>query len=404
MSEGKHAIRARTIFVLPLLALVAAALFLTMEQSSPREAEAGGPGMNLTAPVNVLVNQTFVVTVTGSPLPAAYSGYSTEIVLPTGLKWIQRVDCYDEIGVTRLDNGQDPASCIRAAGPGGEPRHVVISAIVPPPQPALTGAPLLSIDVRCNTAGSYKIALTAVPDSSFGAVYFAPDTNPINVTTISQDINGDTTAENIADGQVVTCAVPTPAPPTNTPTATFTRTPTATPCPPGEVPAPGGGCAVPTATNTPSPTPTPLPPGTEVVLSGPESSPPGGAVDVTANVSDVDGNALPGVTCVFTIVEAPEGSEASLDTDSAVTDAEGNATVSLNVGDVAGPINVQADCGGVASQVLAVEVLGGVTGPPTGDSDSSAGTVILWALMGTALAAGIAGLGFAGWKKAAQRS
>ena len=402
MSEGKRAGSVRTILILPLVALVAAALFLTWEQNSPRDAEAGGPGMTINAPANVVVNQTFAVQIVGSPLPAAYSGYSTEILLPAGLKY-QAQECLDEIGVSR-----DPpppggptlpvASCIFALGPGAELRHVIIGEIAVPPHDPFVGGPLIDVNVRCNTVGTYKIVLTAVPGSSFGAAYFAPDTSPILVTTISQDIDGDKTPENIADGHVVNCTPPPTQPP---PTNTVPPTSTATPCPPGEVPAPGGGCAIPTATPTAAPatpTPTPLQGDTHVTLSGPSDAPPGSAVDVTANVLDAEGNPLPGVNCVFTIVDAPEGSDASLAADSAVSGADGNAIVTLTVGTVPGTVNVQADCGGIASQVLAVNVTEGVTGPPTGDSDSAA-SIAIWVMLASALAAGLAGLGYAGWRK-----
>jgi hypothetical protein len=107
------------------------------------------------------------------------------------------------------------------------------------------------------------------------------------------------------------------------------------------------------------------------------------------------------VTCTFTIVSAPEGSDASLAEDSAMTDDQGGATVSLNVGSVPGSIEVQADCGGVASQVLAVNVTEGVIGPPTGESDM-AGSIAMWSILVTVAAVILGGLGFAGWKKVAQ--
>jgi hypothetical protein len=123
---------------------------------------------------------------------------------------------------------------------------------------------------------------------------------------------------------------------------------------------------------------------------------------VTANVSD-DSGPLADVDCTFAIVSAPDGSDASLATDTATTDAEGNATVSLSVGSVEGTISVQADCGGVDSQVLDVNVISGVAPPPTGDSDgTSGGSIALWTIIGVAIAAAVAGLGFAGWRRAAQ--
>jgi hypothetical protein len=412
MTIARSAKGKRALLVVPLLALALAALMLAWDQGAEgQQADAGTqPQMSLNGPANMLVNQTLAFNVAAGPqLPGAISGIGAEILLPAGLRWIPRATCPAE--VLLRTGGNPPTLCLRQTQTGqippppaaGDDARFAASTGVQPPLSAFD-TPLgnmVQIDVQCVSAGSHKIVLTAVPDSPFGAVYFALDLTEINVATVQQDLDGDTTMENIADGHVVNCTVP---PPTNTPTNTVpppTPTDTATPCPTGEVPAQGGGCAVPTDTPTPTATPTPLPPGTEVVLSGPSESPPGGAVDVTASVTDSEGNPLEGVDCTFTIVEAPEGSDASLASDAAPTDAEGNATVSLNVGDTTGTINVQADCGGVASQVLAVEVLGGVLPPQTGDEGPSAGMIALWALLGV-VGLSIAGsLGFFGWRKAA---
>jgi hypothetical protein len=397
----------RALIAVPLLALALAALMLAWEQGSGRDADAGAPGagMAINAPTTVSINQTFAVTIVASPAPGTQlSGYATEVLLPVGLRYVPRATCPDEVVARVAPGGTNPVLCIRATQNGNVPpevpasgddvRHTAGSAVAPPIPAFQPVTNLVQFDVQCMTAGSYKLVLTAVPADPFGAIYFALDLSEINVQTIQQDIDGDTTPNNIADGHVVNCVPPTA---TFTPLPTATNTPTPTPCEVQGVPC------TPTPTNTPppaTPTPTPLPDDTQVVLSGPGESPAGGAVDVTANVADAEGNPLEGVTCTFTIVDVPEGSDASLASDTAVTDAEGNAVVSLNVGSVPGTINVQADCGGVASQVLAVEVLGEVLAPETGDEGPDAGTLMLWALLAAVTLAAATGAGFLGWRKA----
>jgi hypothetical protein len=403
----------RTLLAVPLIAIAAAAVLLAWEQGSARDAEAGvNAGMQLAAPASAPVGTNFVLNVTASPAPPPISGYATEILLPAGLQWIPRATCNAEALANRV-GGSNGAVCTRNNAPppvaGTDPRHVTASEIAPPPLAAFdTPLPsLVQIDIQCVAQGTHQITLSAAPDAPFGAVYFAVDTSQIPVVTVGKDLDGSTTVdsdEDVADFITINCTVPTA---TFTPTVTNTPTATATPCPPGEVPVPGGGCAVPTETHTPTntppntPTPTSLPDDTVVTLSGPADAPPGGAVDVTATVTDSAGDPLVGVPCTFTIVSAPEGSDASLAEDTATTDDQGGATVSVNVGSVPGAIEVQADCGGVASQVLAVNVTEGVIGPPTGESDM-AGSIAMWSILVTVVAVILGGLGFAGWKKAAQ--
>ncbi len=256
-------------FSLPLAALAVAALLLAWDRSDAPTAEAGGPmsGMSLSAPATVGTGSTFVVTIAANPLPgpeSTLSGYATEVVLPTGLTWVPRATCGDEV----LGNvgGANPPLCIRNNAPVTQAvRHVAGTGLVPP----LPGfdAPLTNLvqfDVTCDSAGTYQLNLTEVPDSAFGAVYFDIATLGIemNANETSKDTNGDTTLETLADTTNVNCQDPTP---TFTPTDTPTRTPTATPCQVQGVPC------TPTPTNTPGPTDTPtetpvsLPSGTIVV-------------------------------------------------------------------------------------------------------------------------------------------
>jgi hypothetical protein len=143
----------------------------------------------------------------------------------------------------------------------------------------------------------------------------------------------------------------------------------------------------------PSPTPTtpasetPQPPsatgGVSVSVSD-DSPAPGDSVTVTATVTDADGNPNAGVECTFDVYSQP-GSDASVDAGPVTTDANGQATTTLNVGSTVGTVEVLATCGPF-TQVLAVEVGVGLptTGGAAGSSDSAP-----W----LALAAGLAALG-----------
>lgn len=399
---------------IPLVLLAGLVLVLASwgHANSPA-AEAGTtPGMNLSGPANMLVGQTVELTVTTSPAPSGgVAGYNTEIFLPAGLDWVQRPACTAEL-VARHSGGQNPVLCTRAEGPQGQPRHVAGTGISPP-LPAfdtpLTG--LLEIDVRCDVAGTYKVDLTAAgAGASFGAVYFGTDLLPIDVTTIQQDLDadGDTTPDftAVADSINITCQVP---PPTNTPTDTPTHTPTFTPT---FTPTPclvDGATCTPTPTftatatqaeATATPTATPLPEGASLTLTADKDEALAGEdVDVTATLVDEEGNPLVGVSCTFTIVEKPEGSSAELESDTAVTDDEGQATVTLAVGDVEGTIKVQADCGEL-SQVLAVEVVGEIGTGNLGSGGGMGGvSTSLWITLGVLLTAATLGLGGYGLRR-----
>ncbi len=218
--------------------------------------------MSLSAPSSVGTGETFTISVIVGPPPSVgVVGYATEVILPAGLKWVQRANCTDEIVATH-SGGSPVVMCSRAAGPYDQVRHVAGSAIAPP-FPALDTPliNLLEIDVQCNAPGSHQVSLTAIVGGAlFGAAYFGMDLLPIDVTTVPQDVDvdGDTRVDytQVADSIVIECSgptlTPTPCPPEGCPTATptptlkLTRTPTPTP----EY----------TPTRTPTITPTPCPP------------------------------------------------------------------------------------------------------------------------------------------------
>ena len=88
--------------------------------------------------------------------------------------------------------------------------HVVLSEFATPPLEALdvaTGSTttLIELDFTCNEAGSHKLTLTAVPDSPDGAVYFDLNGDPINLKTVQQDYDGDTTPNDVADTTTIDC-------------------------------------------------------------------------------------------------------------------------------------------------------------------------------------------------------
>ena len=106
----------------------------------------------------------------------------------------------------------------------------------------------------------------------------------------------------------------------------------------------------------------------------------GGTVAITASANDAAGQPIEGEDCIFTITSQP-GTDASVDPETATTDAQGLATTTLHTGSTAGDISVETGCAGV-TEVLTV-VVG--TSPPasepedlpssgTGPGDQSRGT------------------------------
>jgi hypothetical protein len=116
-----------------------------------------------------------------------------------------------------------------------------------------------------------------------------------------------------------------------------------------------------------------------------DSPAPGDTVDVTATATDADGNPIEGAECTFRVYTQP-GDDASVEAGPVTTDANGQATATLNVGSTVGTVEVLATCGAFA-EVLAVEV--GVGLPSTG-AGGGAGGLPVWAL---SLAAGLAVVG-----------
>ncbi len=121
----------------------------------------------------------------------------------------------------------------------------------------------------------------------------------------------------------------------------------------------------------------------------------GGSVDLTAVLTDSNGDPVAGADCTLSISSQP-GSDASLDSTSATTDANGALTVTLDVGSSEGTVKVIAECDG--GLTATVSVVAGAAEPPaslpetgtgfigtSGDSGISTLLIALMAMFGAML-------------------
>ncbi len=109
----------------------------------------------------------------------------------------------------------------------------------------------------------------------------------------------------------------------------------------------------------------PPPVGSLTVASSDTTPSPGECVELTGTVLDNAGNPTANQNVTFTIVSQP-GNDASLSSQTAATDPNGVARVSLCAGSTAGNVIVQVVAGDKTSQ-LTIQVLGAQL-PPTGGS------------------------------------
>ena len=210
--------------------------------------------MSLEAPAAVFAGVPFTLCVNADPAPdVEISGFASEVLFPEGLKWQQRASCADEV-LPRSQVSGPLALCLSGlSNLLGGAQHVVISEVGVPPVAALnvtlgSTTTLVELDFVCNTPGSYKLTLTALPDSDEGAVFADTRVVEIRVKTVQQDYDGDTSPNSVADTLVINCVEPPTPTPTLTPTATaapptLTAPPTftATP-PPPKIDTDGDGC------------------------------------------------------------------------------------------------------------------------------------------------------------------
>ncbi len=227
MSKSRQA-RAGSLITLGAVLVAAALMLLVVGRGSDGSAQAQGlpaVGMTLGGPSTVEPGVPFVITVNADPAPAVdLGGFASEVVFG-GLEWMERAACEDEVQVGRQD-GLPLAVCLKPAGPIGQARHSIVTAVQATPLPALeplsNGDVLVELDVQCPAEGTYSLLLTAASQqdpasAQFGAMYFDSSVNPLDVQTIGTqelDLDGDTVMNTrlIADTLDVTCAV-APEPP-----------------------------------------------------------------------------------------------------------------------------------------------------------------------------------------------
>ena len=162
------------------------------------------PGMSLDAPATVFVGETFKVTVLADPAPnVGFAGFQSEVLFPEELTWEQSEACEDEV-VPRPAGGSLQVCLAGLSTLLAGAQHTVISEVAVPPLAALdvvpnNTTPLVELDFVCNTLGSYKLTLTAVPDSAFGAAYSDLNANPLKVKTTEVD------GHQVADAIIIEC-------------------------------------------------------------------------------------------------------------------------------------------------------------------------------------------------------
>jgi ABC-type Na+ efflux pump permease subunit len=143
------------------------------------------------------------------------------------------------------------------------------------------------------------------------------------------------------------------------------------------------------------------PPAGSVTVSLSDTTPAtGSSVTCTCAVLDTVGNPVAGEVCVFTIVSQP-GTDASLSSTTAITNAQGIATVTLFTGSTSGAISVSAEARSIESQATAIAeaatpTVPGTPGaaPPTGAGHGDGGTPLaLWLVaIGAACVLGLGSL------------
>ncbi|MCH7511118.1 MAG: S8 family serine peptidase [Chloroflexi bacterium] len=169
-----------------------------------------GGGMSLNGPTTVSVGKLFTLSVSADPAPdVEIAGFGSEVLFPAGMEWLQRPSCIDEVQVGRQDAA--PLAFCQSFTPilTGGAAHAVLSEFAQPAAaldvaPGST-TPLVELDFVCNTPGSYKLTLTAVPDSNDGAVFGGTDGREIRVGTIQQDYDGDSVPNDVADTVTIEC-------------------------------------------------------------------------------------------------------------------------------------------------------------------------------------------------------
>jgi hypothetical protein len=105
------------------------------------------------------------------------------------------------------------------------------------------------------------------------------------------------------------------------------------------------------------------PPTGSVSMGTSSATPPAGtSVSISTTVLNQFGSPAFGLSCTFRVLSQP-GTSAVVDAGPKVTDGNGIATTTLNVGTTAGTIVVGANCGEMSGQVSVVAVQAGAGAP-----------------------------------------
>ncbi|MBE3109593.1 MAG: Ig-like domain-containing protein [Acidobacteria bacterium] len=140
------------------------------------------------------------------------------------------------------------------------------------------------------------------------------------------------------------------------------------------------------------------PPTGSVSMSTSSSTPAAGtSITISTTVLNQFGSPAFGLSCTFEVISQP-GSGAAVDASPKLTDDNGVASTTLNVGTTSGSIVVGANCGTLSGQVL-VNVQSGAPGAVqlrlpatgTGSEEAPSGLMLLAALMATGISCVAAG-------------
>ena len=220
MSIYRFPIRSRRLLAVVVVVALVALMAIVFAGQAAGPARAAGPGAGMSLQIKSACTDTsqlttvqagvpFVVCVVSDPAPSvAIAGFDSEVIFPSELKWTPRASCEAEVQVGRQDT-LDLAICNAKSTFLGGVGHTVFSEFAdlaePLTVPAGSTTILVELDFTCNVAGSYKLTLTAAPDSAEGAAYADLQGHKLNVKTVLQDYDGDTVANDVADTATFEC-------------------------------------------------------------------------------------------------------------------------------------------------------------------------------------------------------
>ena len=191
-----RAVKVAGLVGLPLIALLAVALFFTLGNANTDTAEAGfSAGMELTAPAFVEVGEKFSIGIQTNPSPnVEFAGFSANVEVSAGLKYNGSDNCAAEVKVTI--NSGTPATCLSQVATGGGHLLAVLSQVSGTPQrldqsdPTGASDPigLANLSYTCNTSGEHTATLTTAPTDPDGASYADTSAGNISVSPDPADV------------------------------------------------------------------------------------------------------------------------------------------------------------------------------------------------------------------------